>query len=88
AAPAAAGAKEPAERAPRPERKRPERPAAAEGERAGRGRGEPRAAPAAREERDLGPSVRGFGDAVPAFMTIPIPRPRRGAVESPEAEAA
>jgi superfamily II DNA/RNA helicase len=26
---------------------------------------------------DLGPPVQGFGDSVPAFMTIPIPRPRR-----------
>jgi hypothetical protein len=26
---------------------------------------------------DLGPSVRGFGDSVPAFMLIPIPRPKR-----------
>lgn len=30
-----------------------------------------------REDRDLGPAVRGFGDAVPAFMLISIPRPRR-----------
>lgn len=32
-----------------------------------------------REDRrdDLGPAVLGFGDAVPAFMLIPIPRPRR-----------
>mgnify|MGYP002785603636 CR=1 FL=1 len=38
---------------------------------------------------DLGPSVRGFGDAVPAFMLIPIPRPRRdAAATAPEAEAA
>ena len=36
---------------------------------------------------DLGPSVRGFGDAVPAFMTIPIPRPRREAPGAPDAEA-
>uniref|UniRef100_UPI0038CD1D13 DEAD/DEAH box helicase n=1 Tax=Roseomonas populi TaxID=3121582 RepID=UPI0038CD1D13 len=35
---------------------------------------------------DLGPSVVGFGDAVPAFMLIPIPRPRR--VRDDEAEAA
>jgi len=44
-----------------------------------------------REERryrqeDLGPSVVGFGDAVPAFMLIPLPRPRR--VRDDEAEAA
>jgi superfamily II DNA/RNA helicase len=38
---------------------------------------------------DLGPPVRGFGDAVPAFMLIPIPRPRRDAAATePEAEAA
>ena len=39
---------------------------------------------------DLGPSVVGFGDAVPAFMLIPIPRPRREAVaeQDHEAEAA
>ncbi|WP_245214362.1 DEAD/DEAH box helicase [Pararoseomonas indoligenes] len=35
---------------------------------------------------DLGPSVVGFGDAVPAFMLIPLPRPRR--VRDDEAEAA
>ena len=38
------------------------------------------AAPRRRGEReDLGPAVQGFGDAVPAFMLIPIPRPRREA---------
>ena len=31
------------------------------------------------ERDDLGPAVQGFGDAVPAFMLIPIPRPRRDA---------
>ncbi len=41
---------------------------------------------------DLGPPVLGFGDSVPAFMTIPIPRPRREepaprAETAPEAEA-
>jgi superfamily II DNA/RNA helicase len=42
-----------------------------------------------RDDRDMGPPVRGFGDAVPAFMTIPIPRPRRDAAEeNAEAEAA
>jgi superfamily II DNA/RNA helicase len=35
---------------------------------------------------DLGPPVRGFGDSVPAFMLIAIPRPKRDA--NPEAEAA
>jgi superfamily II DNA/RNA helicase len=43
------------------------------------------APPRRRNDRDdLGPAVRGFGDAVPAFMLIPIPRSRREAV--PEAE--
>ncbi len=46
---------------------------------------------------DLGPPVKGFGDSVPAFMTIPIPRPKReepaaarndGASETSKAEAA
>ncbi|WP_424134132.1 DEAD/DEAH box helicase [Roseomonas chloroacetimidivorans] len=32
---------------------------------------------------DLGPSVVGFGDAVPAFMLIPVPRPKR----SPDTDA-
>lgn len=38
-----------------------------------------------RERDDLGPPVRGFGDMIPAFMLIPIPRPQRdtGAAESP-----
>ncbi len=27
-------------------------------------------------QEDLGPAVKGFGDAVPAFMLIPLPRPR------------
>ena len=35
---------------------------------------------------DLGPSVIGFGDAVPAFMLIPLPRPKRS--RDDEAEAA
>ena len=41
---------------------------------------------------DLGPPVKGFGDAVPAFMLIPLPRPRadgRASLEpAPESEAA
>jgi hypothetical protein len=43
-----------------------------------------------REDRDAGPTPRGFGDAVPAFMLVPIPRPRREANggEATEAEAA
>jgi superfamily II DNA/RNA helicase len=35
---------------------------------------------------DLGPPVRGFGDQTPAFMLIPLPRPKRD--PAPEAEAA
>ncbi len=60
---------------------------------------EDRAAPARREEPaprrrggsdrdDLGPPVRGFGDAVPAFMLIPIPRPRRDSSARDEATEA
>jgi superfamily II DNA/RNA helicase len=30
-----------------------------------------------REDREAGPSPRGFGDAVPAFMLLPLPRPKR-----------
>ncbi len=39
---------------------------------------------------DLGPPVRGFGDSVPAFMLIAIPRPKRDAAPEggQEAEAA
>ncbi|WP_425589862.1 DEAD/DEAH box helicase [Roseomonas xinghualingensis] len=37
-------------------------------------------------QEDLGPSVVGFGDAVPAFMLIPLPRPKRSSEN--EAEAA
>jgi superfamily II DNA/RNA helicase len=36
---------------------------------------------------DLGPAVRGFGDSVPAFMTIPIPRPKRDPAPEPESGA-
>jgi len=62
-----------AEREPRRERERDRDP-----------RGERRHRP-----EDLGPSVKGFGDAVPAFMTIPLPRPRPSAPEAtPETEAA
>jgi superfamily II DNA/RNA helicase len=43
------------------------------------------AAPRRRGERDdLGPAVQGFGDAVPAFMLIPIPRPRRETATTPD----
>jgi len=42
-----------------------------------------------REDRDAGPAVQGFGDAVPAFMLVAVPRPRREAQpEANEAEAA
>ena len=27
-------------------------------------------------QEDLGPPVKGFGDSIPAFMLIPLPRPR------------
>ena len=40
-----------------------------------------------RDRDDLGPSVQGFGDAVPAFMLIPVPRPKRDAAPLPEASA-
>jgi superfamily II DNA/RNA helicase len=36
---------------------------------------------------DMGPAVRGFGDSVPAFMTIPIPRPKREAAPDTGADA-
>lgn len=50
-------------------------------------------------QEDLGPPVKGFGDAIPAFMLIPLPRPRSekaaepiasatGAETAPESEAA
>jgi len=38
----------------------------------------------ARDRDDMGPSVRGFGDSIPAFMLIPIPRPRREARDAAE----
>ncbi|MFL1461945.1 DEAD/DEAH box helicase [Roseococcus sp. DSY-14] len=44
-----------------------------------------------RDRDDLGPPVRGFGDDVPAFMLIPIPRPKKRAeapADSPAPEAA
>ncbi len=43
--------------------------------------------PRARDRDDMGPSVRGFGDSIPAFMLIPIPRPKRPANEPNAAEA-
>ncbi|WP_233255898.1 DEAD/DEAH box helicase [Falsiroseomonas bella] len=36
---------------------------------------------------DLGPSVQGFGDSVPAFMLIAIPRPKRDAASDAAGEA-
>jgi superfamily II DNA/RNA helicase len=39
-----------------------------------------------REDRDAGPSPLGFGDTVPAFMLLPLPRPRRD--QASDAEAA
>ncbi len=43
-------------------------------------------------QEDLGPAVKGFGDAVPAFMLIPLPRPRAekpaAAEAAPDIEAA
>ncbi|MBS7790388.1 DEAD/DEAH box helicase [Roseococcus sp. SDR] len=45
----------------------------------GRGRDE---APRGRDRDDMGPAVRGFGDSIPAFMLIPIPRPKRPAAEA------
>jgi len=72
-------------RPPRDETRREERPRRDEAPRA---RDEsPRArdeSPRARDRDDMGPSVRGFGDSVPAFMLIPIPRPRREARDDVE----
>ncbi len=49
---------------------------------------EPRGERRYRQE-DLGPAVKGFGDAVPAFMLIPLPRPRaEKPVEAPVADSA
>ncbi|MBO1081092.1 DEAD/DEAH box helicase [Roseomonas sp. 573] len=41
-----------------------------------------------RDRDDLGPPVVGFGDQVPAFMLIPMPRPRRDRVAEAAAEPA
>jgi superfamily II DNA/RNA helicase len=43
-------------------------------------------APRGRDRDDMGPSVRGFGDNIPAFMLIPIPRPRRPSAETSAAD--
>ncbi len=45
-------------------------------------------APRARDRDDMGPAVRGFGDSIPAFMLIPIPRPKRPASEATPADMA
>ena len=71
----------PREEARREERepRRDERPRREEREprREERGRGEHR-----RDRDDMGPAVRGFGDSIPAFMLIPIPRARRAGPEA------
>nr|WP_255569023.1 DEAD/DEAH box helicase [Neoroseomonas alba] len=36
-------------------------------------------------QEDLGPPVKGFGDAIPAFMLIPLPRPRAEKAAEPAA---
>jgi hypothetical protein len=38
-----------------------------------------------REDREAGPTPRGFGDAVPAFMLLSVPKPRRDAASDAEA---
>jgi superfamily II DNA/RNA helicase len=76
----------PREDRPREDRARDDRPREDRGGRDDRG-----AAAAARRRDDPGPPVRGFGDSVPAFMLVPVPRPRREAradADPPEAEAA
>jgi superfamily II DNA/RNA helicase len=65
--------------APRPRRDRDDQPRARERDDAPRGRD--------RDRDDMGPAVRGFGDSIPAFMLIPIPRPKRPANEATSAEA-
>jgi len=72
------------ERGPRPERLPPREaaPPREEYDRGARDR-----YPRGRDRDDLGPSVVGFGDAVPAFMLITVPRPRRETAAEIEAEA-
>ena len=68
-------------------RRRRRRPANAPRAASGVRRTRRRATPRRRGERDdLGPAVQGFGDAVPAFMLIPIPRPRRDAAPPDSAD--
>jgi superfamily II DNA/RNA helicase len=71
------------EAAPRDEARREERePRRDDRYRDHRPRGDQR-----RDREDTGPAVRGFGDSIPAFMLIPIPRPRRVAeAAAPPAE--
>jgi superfamily II DNA/RNA helicase len=66
------------ERSRRDEPHREDRPHREERYREERGRSDPR-----RDREDSGPAVRGFGDSIPAFMLIPIPRPRRAGPEAP-----
>ena len=81
------------EERPRRTEGREDRPRRPEGRSEGRPEGRSEGRPEGREDRprrrddDLGPAVRGFGDATPAFMLIAVPKFRRErAVESPEAE--
>jgi superfamily II DNA/RNA helicase len=72
---------------PRDDRSRDDRARGSRGDERRVSERDPREAPRRDPRRDdLGPSVRGFGDSVPAFMLIPIPRSRHGAAE-PRAEA-
>jgi len=74
----------PRDERPREERRDDRRPRRDEAR-----RDEPRRQDDRRDTRnDLGPAVQGFGDSVPAFMTIAIPRPKRDAAPETEAEAA
>ncbi|HYF06495.1 MAG TPA: DEAD/DEAH box helicase [Acetobacteraceae bacterium] len=76
----------PREAAPAEERVRDHAPR--EARREDHRRDEPRRDRGRRDRDDPGPAVRGFGDAVPAFMLIAVPRARRGADSPAEAEAA
>jgi superfamily II DNA/RNA helicase len=92
----------PREDRPREDRPREDRPRRPEGyaaeprrdDRPRRPEGRPETRPESRDDRprrrddDLGPAVRGFGDSVPAFMLIAIPKPRRDrAAEAEMADA-
>ena len=72
-------------RPPRHEEARPRRseaPSRHEARHEERPRYEDRPRREGRDRDDLGPPVRGFGDSIPAFMLIPIPRPRRTAEDA------